>query len=364
MKIVNIFSGAAAAVLAFAVLSCCSCTSEPLPHTPVTPQEPTTIDRTAFAKGADISWVTLMESQGMKFYNAEGTETECTALMKQLGMNSVRYRVWVNPEDGWNSASDVLAKAIRAQKLGMRIMIDFHFSDTWADPANQATPSAWASLDLEGLKKAVSDHTTEVLSLLKKYGVEVEWVQAGNETRNGMLYPLGQYKENSGKNYAELTTACYEATKAVYPDAKVIVHLDSGNRLDLYQMIFPVLNSNNAKYDIIGMSLYPCWWDESIGGYTTDWKATVDECLSNISAVNKSYGKDVMICETGMPVENAEVAKAMLSYLLEKTRALSCCKGVFYWEPEAPLGYNDGYANGAFENGKATCALDPFAEAK
>ena len=353
---------AALSLIALASVSCCSCTSEALPHTPVVPDEPTVIDRTAFAKGADISWITEMESKGMKFYNTAGEETELTALMKQIGMNSIRLRVWVNPADGWNSASDVLVKAIRAQKLGMRIMIDFHFSDTWADPANQATPAAWAAYGLDELKKAVADHTAEVLTLLKRYGVEVEWVQAGNETRSGMLYPLGAYKENGGKNYAELTTACYDAVKAVFPEAKVIVHLDSGNNLRLYSRIFPVLNSNGGKYDIIGMSLYPCWWNDDTQSFDTEWKERTDACLSNIEAVNKSYGKDVIICETGMPVANPEVAKAMLSYLLEKTQALSCCKGVFYWEPEAPDGYNDGYAMGAFSGGKPTVALDPFGE--
>ena len=89
--------------------------------------EPEEIDRTAFAKGADISWVTKMESEGIKFYNAAGEETECTALMKQIGMNSIRLRVWVDPDEGWNGKGDVVAKALRAQKLGMRIMIDFHY---------------------------------------------------------------------------------------------------------------------------------------------------------------------------------------------------------------------------------------------
>ena len=133
-RLINIF--AVAAILSAA--SCSSC-SKPAVPTPEPLQE---IDRTAFAKGADISWVTEMESKGMKFYNAEGKERECTALMKEIGFNSIRLRVWVNPADGWNGKEDVLAKAIRAQRLGMRIMIDFHFSDTWADPAHQTVPAA------------------------------------------------------------------------------------------------------------------------------------------------------------------------------------------------------------------------------
>ena len=96
--------------------------------------------------------------------------------------------------------------------------------------------------------------------------------------------------------------------------------------------------------------------------FGTDWKPNTDACLANIKKVYETYGKEVMICETGMPVTNPDIAKEMLSYLLEKTQELECCKGVFYWEPQAPNGYNDGYGLGAFQNGKPTAALDPFNE--
>ena len=360
MKFFDKFLGACIAAVSLA--ACCSCDNAELPHDNASKEEITAIDRTAFAKGADISWTTLMESQGMKFYNKDGAERECTALMKEIGMNAVRYRVWVNPVDGWNSATDVLVKAIRAQKLGLRIMIDFHYSDTWADPGNQNPPAAWASYEINQLIEAVSAHTTEVLSLLKKYGVEVEWVQVGNETRTGMMWPLGSYKENGGKNYTDLTNAGYDAVKSVYPEAKVIVHLDGGHDISLYNRIFPVLKQNGGKYDMIGMSLYPCWWNDETSSFGTDWKPNTDACLANIKKVHETYGKEVMICETGMPVTNPEIAKEMLSYLLEKTQELECCKGVFYWEPQAPNGYNDGYGLGAFQNGKPTAALDPFSE--
>lgn len=362
MRILNSFISMGVGIAAIIIAACCSCSESSLPHTQVSTPEQVTIDRTAFAKGADISWVTEMESKGMKFYNSKGEERECTALMKEIGMNSIRLRVWVNPEKGWNSATDVLVKAIRAQKLGMRIMIDFHYSDTWADPGNQTPPVAWADYDIDGLVKAVYDHTSEVLSLLKKYGVEVEWVQVGNETRTGMMWPLGSYKENGGKNYTDLTNSGYDAVKAVYPDAKVIVHLDGGHDNSLYTRIFSVLKANGGKYDMIGMSLYPCWWNDELGGFGTDWKPNTDACIANIQKVYNTYGKEVMICETGMPVSNPEIAKEMLTYLLEKTKALDCCKGVFYWEPQAPDGYNDGYGLGAFKDGKPTVALDPFKE--
>ena len=358
MGFLNNFIGACIAAVSFA--ACCSCDNSNLPHADAVGSEVPVVDRTAFAKGADISWITEMESKGMKFYNESGAETECTALMKEIGMNAVRYRVWVNPEDGWNSATDVLVKALRAQKLGMRIMIDFHYSDTWADPGHQYPPEAWASYGIEELKEAVSLHTNEVLSLLKKYGIDVEWVQVGNETRTGMMWPVGSYQENGGKNYAVLTNAGYDAVKAVYPEAKVIVHLDGGHDNGLYDRIFSVLEANGGKYDMIGMSLYPCWWNNDRNAFDTDWKPNTDACIANIRKVHDTYGKEVMICETGMPVNDPDNAKEMLSYLLEQTQALEYCRGVFYWEPEAPDGYNDGYGLGAFADGKPTKALDPF----
>ena len=94
-----------------------------------------------------------MESSGRKFYNAAGTETECMTLMKSLGLNTVRLRVWVNPSPSWNNTADVVAKALRAKNLGLRIMIDFHYSDTWADPGHQAKPAAWASQGFRNIEK-------------------------------------------------------------------------------------------------------------------------------------------------------------------------------------------------------------------
>src|SRR6185295_10631574 len=95
------------------------------------------VTNTDFVKGADVSWLTEMEATGKKFYNSAGTEKDCMQILKDLGMNSIRLRVWVNPANGWNNTADVVAKALRAKALGMKIMIDFHYSDSWADPGQQ-----------------------------------------------------------------------------------------------------------------------------------------------------------------------------------------------------------------------------------
>ena len=128
----------------FAAFASCGKKTNPVPEPGPEPPAPSFIVETpSFAKGADISWVTEMEKKNYKFYSSDGSEKECTALMKALGCNAVRYRVWVNPKDGWCNKANVLAKAKRAQALGMAIMIDFHYSDSWADPGKQTIPSGW-----------------------------------------------------------------------------------------------------------------------------------------------------------------------------------------------------------------------------
>ena len=195
-------------------------------------ETPDAIEKGEFAKGADISWATQMEKDGVKFYGADGNAIECTALMKEIGMNAIRLRVWVNPEDGWCGKEDVLVKAKRAQALGLRLMIDFHYSDSWADPSKQAKPAAWADFGVEKLAEAVAGHTEEVLTLLKDNGVDVEWVQVGNEVNNGMLHPEGNIgKEENILNFVNFFNAGYNAVKKVFPQAKVILHRSDGHKI-------------------------------------------------------------------------------------------------------------------------------------
>ncbi|WP_029902493.1 glycosyl hydrolase 53 family protein [Prevotella sp. 10(H)] len=354
MKLKNIILSAAIALFAFA-----SCDDD---DKPVFPEPPVhEYDMSGFAKGADVSWLTEMEKAGKKFYNAEGEEMECMTLLRDLGINSVRLRVWVDPSDGWCNTEDMLIKAWRAKNLGMRIMVDFHYSDSWADPAHQTKPAAWAGLEFEDLKKALADHTTEALTALKERGITPEWVQIGNETMNGMLWEDGRLLANV-KNYAELNNAGYDATKAVFPDAKVIIHFDRGHRNDMYRPRFDGLKNNGAKWDVIGMSLYPG---------EDNWQTLVNDCYNNMLDMVERYGSDVMICEIGMernPTETGkeptwpEACKQMLTSLIEKTKAVPNGKGlgVFYWEPQSYGSWKE-YAKGAFDDsGKPTVAMDAF----
>lgn len=310
------------------------------------------------ALGADVSWVTEMESRGQKFYTPDSArrEMECMELLRDYcGVNSIRLRVWVNPKDGWNNIADVVTKATRAERLGLRTMIDFHFSDWWADPGKQVIPEAWQELSLEGLVQAVGEHVTETLTALKEAGVEAEWVQIGNETTPGMMLPVGSI--DNPEQLTALNNAGYDAVKAVLPEAKVIAHLDGGHDQARYDRMFDLLEANGGKYDMIGMSLYPYWAAKE--GVTGGWEKIVGDCIANVEHCREKYGKPVMICEIGAPYDEAEEAKATIAKALTAN-----VEGVFYWEPEAPGGYNGGYQLGCFDNGAPTIALDAFVEYK
>lgn len=117
-----------------------------------------------FWLGADISWATEMEAHGHKLYNNAGEERECTALMKEMGLNAVRLRVWVDPSahGNWCNKEDLLVKCQRAKELGMAIMVDFHYSDWWADPNKQNIPASWSGHSYEQMKEDLAAHTIEV----------------------------------------------------------------------------------------------------------------------------------------------------------------------------------------------------------
>ena len=321
----------------------------------------------SFASGADVSWCTEMEADGKKFYNENGQETEMMALLKQLGMNAVRLRVWVNPENEygpWCDKADVLNKARRAHEQGLAIMIDFHYSDKFTDPSNQVKPIAWNGLTMEQLKKAVADHTTDVLSALKAEGITPLWVQVGNETRPGMIFNEGKIDwSKSGSaawsGYIALSNAGYDAVKSVFPNAKVIVHMDRGSEDNVW--FYNSFKQYGGKFDMIGLSHYPDW---------TNWSSDNDKTANNIQKLNNTFKVPVMIVETGYSAWDEAREKSVMDDLFAKTKSLSGCAGIFYWEPEVyaswrPAVYTkwgwNAYDKGAFKsNGSPNAALSAF----
>ncbi|MBO0356524.1 glycosyl hydrolase 53 family protein [Hymenobacter sp. BT186] len=305
-----------------------------------------------FAKGADVGWVTEMEAAGYQFYNNAGTQQDLFQILRGKDMNTIRLRVWVNPTGGWNGKADVVAKAIRARNAGFRLLIDFHYSDSWADPGQQTKPAAWQNLTFAQLKTALYNHTYDVLDSLKDNNIVPEWVQVGNETNDGMLWPDGRASTNMA-NFAQLVDQGYAAVKAVNPTSKVIVHISNGFNNNLFRYIFDGLRNNAARWDVMGMSLYPT---------AVNWPTLTAQCLTNMNDMVTRYpGKEVMVVETGMPVGAVIPTQQMLLDLMAKVQSVPGNKGlgVLYWEPQA---YNwRGYGLGAWSgNGQPTAALDAF----
>lgn len=307
---------------------------------------------TAIVKGADMSWLSQMEASGYKFYNSAGAQQDCMQILKNKGINAIRLRAWVNPSNGWCNTADVVTKALRAQKLGMKIMIDFHYSDSWADPGKQTKPAAWVNLDFATLNSTLSTYTVSVMTELKSNGITPEWVQVGNETNDGMLWENGRASTNMA-NFAALVTSGYNAVKLVSSTTQVIVHLANGYDNALFRWMFDGLKANGAKWDIIGMSLYPS---------TTNWQTYNSQCLDNMNDMVTRYNTPVMIVEVGMDASQPTICKSFLTDLISRVKSVKNNEGlgVFYWEPEA---YNwQGYGMGAFDaSGKPTVALDVFA---
>ena len=351
---------------------------------------------TVVTEGADVSWATQMESQGHVFRNLAGEERECMALMKEYGLNAIRLRVWVDPREhgNWCNTEDLVVKAKRAYSLGMDIMVDFHYSDWWADPGQQHKPAAWKGLEIDELKRALATHTIDVLSALKTAGITPKWVQVGNEIRPGMLWDEDvslsgasyniracDVKESNTTsteikyraNWTNLTAFVntgYDAVKSVFPQAIVIVHLDNGYDNGLYTWFFDELRKNGGRWDMIGMSLYPFWTMQDHPDYVAD--KIITDCIDNIKKVGARYGCDVMIVETGMECADKlgclasddilQQGKKQLARIIRECRQNTegRCKGVFYWEPECKPSQ---YRLGAFtEDGRPTVIMDAFRE--
>jgi arabinogalactan endo-1,4-beta-galactosidase len=334
------------------LLSYCSSsqTSDPAPNPNPTPTY-------SFAKGADVGWLSQMEATGYRFYDADGTEKNCLQLLKDRGMNTIRLRVFVNPSNdrinGHCSKDETVAMAVRAKNLGMRVMINFHYSDTWADPGHQNKPAAWASHSFTTLLSDVYNHTFEVLTALKTAGVTPEWVQIGNEIPGGMLWPEGN-STNFGQ-LAQLLNKGYDATKAIDPKIKVVVHIDQGNNNSRFRWFFDNATTNNVRYDVIGLSYYPYWLN-------SNYTVTIADLQNNLNDMVTRYNKEVMVVEVGGDFTLVQNTKDMLTATINAVRNVPNQKGlgVIYWEPEGEKTWSGYQLNCWQSNGKPSLALDAF----
>ena len=326
----------------------------------VLPPVTTPIDTTIFAKGADVGWLPQMEATGYKFYNDSGVVEDCFKILKNHGINSIRLRTWVNPStdkaSGHCSKEETVAMAVRAKQWGMRVMIDFHYSDSWADPGKQVKPKAWEGLSFDQLQQALYDYTIDVMTALKTAGVMPEWVQVGNEITPGMILPEGS--SNNWPQLAKLINKGYDAIKAVSPTSKVILHLDQGNNNARFRWWFDAAKANGAKYDVIGLSYYPYW----ISDAHPDYLLSINDLASNLKDMTSRYGKEVMVVEVGGEDTKVQNTYDMLVAVQQKVKDVPENKGqgVFYWEPEGASSWSHYALSCWGTDGKPTKALDAF----
>lgn len=304
--------------------------------------------------GADLGWVSQLESRGIRWVDEEGRQIDPLQAVKDMGTNTVRLRVFVNPPKeafwqkkngtvcmlGFADAESVLEMAKRVKAMDLQLMIDFHYSDHFADPQYQDVPEAWQNEDGEGLKKKGYEHTKEVLHLLVENGAAPEWVQVGNEINPGILLPHGGLKENPGQ-LVEFLNMGYDAVKECCPDCKVITHIAGPYKPDWCEPFLDNFFEKGGKTDVLGFSHYPYWFKV---------EQSAEFLLGYLSRYEQKYHKPVMVCEVGGPENEEEGTYQLLMNTMEALERLPDEKGlgVVYWEPEVASGLlPDKYFMGA-----------------
>jgi arabinogalactan endo-1,4-beta-galactosidase len=268
--------------------------------------------------GADISFLPQMEARGMKFYE-NGEEKDLIKILADHGFNYLRLRVFVNPENekGYSPVSGFCGleytkqMALRAKKYGMKLLLNFHYSDYWADPQQQNKPKAWQDLGFDLLKDSLKAYTKRVLVALRDQGTLPEMVQVGNEINHGMLWPDGHI--SNPDNLAELLKAGIEGVREVDPSIVVMMHIALGGQNREATFWLDNMIARGVDFDIIGLSYYP------------RWHGTLDDLKANLNDLAVRYKKDLNV------VEYSQYKKEIhdIVFALPDNRG----EGTFIWEP-------------------------------
>jgi arabinogalactan endo-1,4-beta-galactosidase len=242
--------------------------------------------------GADISSLKKSEDMGGVYKYSDGTLADALQIIKGSGLNYARLRVWVDPADGYHGKAEILKMALRLKSQGIKLLVDFHYSDNWADPGKQNKPAAWVDLDFEQLKKAVYEHTFDVCNSLVAQGTPPDMVQVGNEINAGMLWPDGDY--NHFDNLAALLKEGYQAVKECSSSTLVMLHIAEGGDNDLARWWFDNITRREVPFDVIGISYYPFW------------HGSFAELQANLNDISSRYDKDVIVAETAYAFTDKE----------------------------------------------------------
>ncbi|MDO4339699.1 MAG: glycosyl hydrolase 53 family protein [Eubacteriales bacterium] len=245
-------------------------------------------------RGMDLSSLLEVERCGGRFYD-HGSSGDAMDILKTYGMNMIRLRLWNHPfaEDGssfgagGNDIETTLALANRAREKGIGWMLDFHYSDFWADPGKQTIPRAWQGMDVPQLEQAVHDFTAQVLMRCKEENVMPCIVAVGNELSNGLLWPYGRVPEYG--NIARFVNAGIRAVREADPCAEVMLHLDNGGNNELYRRWFDAYFANGGEdFEYIGLSYYPFW------------HGTIQMLQDNMNDIALRYHKKLIVAEVSM----------------------------------------------------------------
>lgn len=250
-----------------------------------------------FIKGFDISTLPEVEACGGKFFD-NGKQGDPVEILKSYGGNWIRIRVWNDPYSesgepygaGSTDIENMVNLAKRVKAAGYKWLLDLHYSDFWADPGKQYLPKAWEGLTVPELEQAVYDFTKEVLKICRDNDITPEMVQVGNELSNGLMWPYGKVPEydNIARFVKAGVKAVREEAAELGTDIKVMIHLDNGGKVELYEEWFDNFKKRDGDWDIIGLSYYPFWH-----GGLDGLKANLENCA-------KRYGKELVIAEVSM----------------------------------------------------------------
>lgn len=242
----------------------------------------------AFILGMDASSVPSLEAGGVRYYNKEGLEQDVFQILADAGINYIRVRVWNHPFDaagnGYGGGNCDIENALkigkRATRYGMKLMVDFHYSDFWADPGKQQAPLAWQGMTIEEKADALYTFTCESLEKLKKAKVDVGMVQIGNETNGGIA------GETQWENMAKLFSAGAKAVRDTLPKALVAVHFTNPEKPGAYEYFGQQLAEYQVDYDVFASSYYPMW------------HGSLENLQKVLTAIHETYGKQVLVAET------------------------------------------------------------------
>ncbi|MCM1268080.1 MAG: arabinogalactan endo-1,4-beta-galactosidase [Bacteroidales bacterium] len=330
-----------------------------------------------FYKGVDISSLLESEENGLKLYTENGDACEALDLCRKNGVNSIRLRIWNEPEripesGGYCDLEHTVVFAKRIKAKGLHFLLDFHYSDFWADPGNQRKPAAWENLNREELVRAVYDYTKEALERLREENCLPDMVQIGNEIRSGMLFPDGEVPHYD--MLTKLVNAGMQAVRDVDGGIRLMIHLDQGGRYYYLKEWFDAMSAAGLEsFDVIGLSYYPFWH-----GTFTDLK-------NSMEALAERYRKPIIVVEAAHPwrrggdgfiseeqekiagfpagIEEQRTVMRLLMNIVASVKE-QMGLGVYYWEPLVlPMKGQGSWANnmGMLDlTGKALPAFKEF----